>query len=250
MEEWTKDLLEFWYTHVGDPFDITKDLGILRLEFLKQRFKRILNKLKISLNEKSKVLSVLAGTGVDAFALAETYGCRVVCVEYLQSLAEKGKKYAKKNRLRVEFIVGDAKKLVNLIDEKDFDLAILWGNSLPHIDIYSLDKIASQVNQVLADSSPFLLEYFESVYSREYRFVTAEFDQYPMISIHLDFNPMKGCANRLLLCFKENGLCEYIKYPYFTWSPWIVEYVLRKTGFGEVVTIIDEGAYVTAGWKT
>jgi len=249
MCEWTKELLEFWYTHVGDPFDITKDLGIIRLEFLKQRFKSILRKLKVSLDEDSKVLSVLAGTGVDAFALAEIYGCRVVCIEYLKTLAEKGEKYAKKNRLKVEFIVGDARKLLDLIDEKDFDLAILWGNSLPHVDIYSLDTIASQVNRVLAESSPFLLEYFESVYSKEYRLVTAECDRYPMVSIHLEFNPMKGCATRVLLCFRENGLCEYIKYPYFTWSPWIVEYVLRKTGFKEVLTIIDEGAYVTAGWK-
>jgi len=249
VNKWDEKLLEFWYTRVGSPFDITKDLGVLRLELLKHRFQRILNKLKVKLTQESKVLSLFAGTGIDAFALAESYGCRVVCVEKLEKLAKKGEKYARRNKLNVEFIVGDARRLLDLIDEKDFNLALLWGNSVPHIDIYELDSTASQVLDLLADSAPFLIEYFESTYSREYRPVVAEFDKYPTVSIHLDFNPMKGFAERLLLVFKESGLCEYIKYPYYTWSLWIIEYVFRKNGYRDVVTFIDEGAYVTAAFR-
>ena len=105
--------------------------------------------------KKARVLDIGGGLGDNSIFLAEK-GFSVTCMDIARLAIERGKARAKKQKVMVDFRVGDALKLDEYFEEESFDTVIDSGL------FHSLDNderlpFAKQIRRVLVDGGKYFM---------------------------------------------------------------------------------------------
>ncbi len=137
----------------------------------------------------------------------------------------------------------DAKKLD--FPDESFDLVALLGNPLPHLSVYDFDDIVQEAVRVLKPHGVIFVDYADWVKLLHdgYKHVLVE---EPFIQFHVSLNTVKGQVERLFINL-EKGYSFRVKIN--VWSPWIVEFILRKAGFDVKTHYLGTFSVVTVGVK-
>lgn len=217
-------------------YDPRTEVGKKRMEKQKELLEKFLP------IKSGKVLDIGCGMGISSFAL-ENLGFEVIGIDVQEELVEKAKEIAKGLRYNAEFRVMDAKKLD--FPDGSLDLVTLLGNPLPHLSIYDFDEIAQEAFRVLKPNGVLFLEYADWVRLLHDGYKHALVED-PFLSFHVSLNTMKGEVERLFINL-EKGYFFRVKIN--LWSPWIVEFILRKAGFEVETHYLGTFSVVTVGVK-
>ncbi len=204
--------------------------GKQRLESAFKYLPRLLEVAGVNLPANPRVLSLMAGSCIEGIAFAKLYHAEATCVDVQKHLLQKGQKEAKRRRLRVRTISSDVREFEKHV-EGSFDLVTILGSPLPHVSIYDFDKVIVQVGRVLRKKGIFLVEQSDTIFRilPQYRDALVPNLTPPVVNVHHSFSPREGFFQRLLY---SRGRSEVLRV--YLWSPWIVEYMLRKNGFSNV----------------
>lgn len=191
-----------------------------------------------------------AGSCIEGIAVAELYGCSPVCLEIQKTLVRIGKRYAQQHNLEIKAIVSDVSHMDKVVAEREFDLALLWGNSLPHFSIWQTDHIISSVHSKLKPNGILLIEQLENI-SRN--FLQREFTPFVreksiILSIPGQYNAREGKVENIYIETQKNEVHAMARY---LWSPWIIEYMLGVRRKFKCIETVDAGGgvYFIAGFK-
>lgn len=110
------------------------------------------------LKEKGKVLDLACGVGGFSFLLEE-YGFEVVGIDIDDEMIKKAREYAKEKNSKVEFIVGDARKLP--FEDETFDYVLFLGNTTVHFSPKELNEVFKEVKRVLKKDGLFLINFVD-----------------------------------------------------------------------------------------
>ncbi|CAB49184.1 class I SAM-dependent methyltransferase [Pyrococcus abyssi] len=172
-----------------------------------ERFHRIVEvfeKLKDSkLISGSRVLDICAGTGIAGVALAKVLNAKKLTVlDVRREDLDKVEKWMEVAGIDVEVekIVGDAKKVGELVEEHD--VAVLFGLTMPHFNAFDAVKLFAGVASILSENGVFILEETDRVYGIMYLVGYKDFlvetkgKDYTLISVHEGYDPVKGVFKR------------------------------------------------------
>ncbi len=211
-------------------YSVDTKQGKLRLESTIKHLPEMLQAAGISLPKNPKVLCLMAGSCIEGLAFAELYNAEVTCLDLQKQMLLKGLQEARRRKLKLNTVVGDVKELAKKV-KGPFDIVTILGSPLPHFGVFDFDSVVSQVKEVLGKKGTFLVDQSDMVFRimPQYRDAMAPNVKPPVISVHIGFNPREGYFERLLFGKNKQGVFRV-----FLWSPWIVEYVLKKNGFSSV----------------
>lgn len=230
--EWLYSLDELRAYSIG-----TKE-GRQRLETLLKHLPNIMEAADIQLAPRSRVLCLMAGSCIEGIAFAQLYEAQVTCLDLQRRMLAKGEEEARRRKLDLRTIVADIKQLGKYVSGR-FDLVTILGSPLPHINLHDFDRVVGQVLKVLAKRGTFLADQSDLLFRimPQYRDAFVVNLEPPVISVHRSFNPREGYFERLLYSKTRSQVFRV-----YLWSPWIIEYVLKKNGF----TKVDVKSYVDA----
>ncbi len=152
-----------WHMRPSDP------LARERFIVLQEVFRGLVQSRLSGLVESRNVVSVLdvaAGTGIAGAALASVLAgmgkpVRLVVTDARGGDLEFAREWLKlagsKNKVDVETLVADATRLVEKV-EGCFDIALLWGSSIPHFSPWSLALIIAGIRDLQHESSALLID--------------------------------------------------------------------------------------------
>ncbi len=211
-------------------YSVDTKQGKLRLESTIKHLPELLETAGTSLPKNRAVLCLMAGSCIEGLAFAEIYKAEVTCLDLQKQLLLKGLREARRRKLRLKTIVADARELAKKVKDT-FDIVTILGSPLPHLGIFDFDRVVSQVKQVLSEGGTFLIEQSDMVFRimPQYRDAMVPNVNPPVINVHIGFNPREGYFERLLYGRNKQEVSRV-----FLWSPWIIEYVLKKNGFSKV----------------
>ncbi|ALM75400.1 class I SAM-dependent methyltransferase [Thermococcus barophilus] len=189
-----------------------------------------------------KALDVGCGTGISTFALEEL-GFGVIGIDIRKEAIQKAKEIAKERDSKAKFYFMDAKRLE--FESESFDLVALLGSPLPHFSVYDFDEIIREAYRVLKPKGVLVIEYIDTI-KRLYSRRRDVFVEGLLISIYKGFNSVEGLEERFFINL-NNGTTFSVKF--YLWSPWIVEFILRKAGFEVESHYTSERMVVTVGVK-
>ncbi len=204
--------------------------GKQRLEKQSKNIPGLVAAAEIDLPRKSRVLCLMAGSCIEGIVFAEQYSADVTCVDLQQRLLAKGVKEAKRRGLKLRTVVADIRELSTRVKGK-FDLVTILGGPLPHLNIFDFDKIVASILGLLSGRGRLLIEQSDVIFRilPQYRDAFVANLDPPVLNVHLGFNSREGCFERLYL-----GRTKHETFKVYLYSPWIIEYVLRKNGFDKV----------------
>ena len=129
-------------------------------------------------------------------------------------------------------------------ESESFDLVALLGSPLPHFSVYDFDEIIRGVYRVLKPKGVLAIEHADTIKGlcSWYKDIFVEGS---LISIHKDFNFIEGLERFFINL--NNGTTFSVNF--YLWSPWIVEFILRKAGFEVESHYLNERMVVTVGVK-
>ncbi len=172
-----------------------------------------------------RIIDLMAGTGIAGAAIAKSLiGLGIVpeltLVDIRRSDLEKVYQWLRKARIddkvRVEIIESDIKELyLTLEDRRDYyDIALIWGNSAPHLDAWDMVKAYSNISYLLKPNGLLLMEEGDRIYNVLYLMGYKDFliegdtKEGKLANIHSGYDWRRGVFKRyfcLLPGFKEIG---------------------------------------------
>ena len=240
---------DIYYKALPTTWDATSEIGKKRIIGLKETLKKHLP------IKGGRALDVGCGTGISTFALEEL-GFKVIGIDIRKEAIQKAKEVAKErcSKAKLEgrktiknlnaFYFMDAKRLE--FESESFDLVDLLGSPLPHFSVYDFDEIIREAYRVLKPDGVLVIEYADTIKGL-YSWHRDAFVECSLISIHKCFNFIEGLEKRFFINL-NNGTTFSVKF--YLWSPWIVEFILRKAGFEVESYYTSERMMVTVGIKT
>ena len=211
-------------------YSVNTEKGRERLKAFTKHLPNLLDTAGISLPKKPRVLCLFAGSCNEGIAYATAVQADVTCLDLQQRMLLIGKTEARKRRLSIKTVKGDAKNVTDTV-EGPFDLVTIHGSPLPHVDIYDFDQIVQGVGKVLGKNGTFLIEQSDLIFRvlPQYKDAFVANLDPVVVNIHRSFNPAKGFFERLYYSGNRKELFKV-----YLWSPWIMEYVLKKNAFSKV----------------
>lgn len=213
-------------------YSVNTEKGRERLEAFTKHLPNLLDSAGISLPRKARVLCLFAGSCNEGIAYAQTFHADVTCLDLQQRMLAIGRAEATRRKLSIKTVKGDAKDVAKVV-KGPFDLVTIHGSPLPHVDIYEFDQIVQGVAKVLGKNGTFLIEQSDVIFRvlPQYKDAFVANLDPVVVNIHRSFNPVKGFFERLYYSGTRKELFKV-----YLWSPWIIEYVLKKNGFSNVKT--------------
>ncbi len=204
--------------------------GRERLNSVVKHLPEMLEAAGVKLPDKPRILCLMAGACVEGIALAQHYGGEVTCLDVRKEALAQGSREAKRRKLNLRTIIGNAVELSKTTKGK-FDLVTIHGSPLPHLSISDFDQVIMAVKKVLAKNGTFFTEQSDLVFRiiPQYRDAFVSNLNPPVVNVHLRFNARQGYFERLY--YSKN---KHTTFKVHLWSPWIIEYMLKKNGFGKV----------------
>ena len=206
----------------------------------KFRMKKLLRILAEYLEgEKGKVLDIACGMGISTFAL-EKLGFQPVGIDTSKNFIEKAKDIASKRKLSSKFYVKKAQDIDKL--KQTFNTVVFMGNPLPHFTMEELDTTIKKAWNVLNIEGIILFHYMDWVdrLFSSYQRVLVEKNQENkiMLSYHSTLDTVTGAFERVFL-LPDKG--ELFRGRFYVWSPWLLEFVLKKNRFKKIESNNVEG---------
>jgi len=172
---------------------------VIRHEWFEQLLKR----------RSVKVLDVCSGGGVGGFALAKILMDRGVDVELvlidlrledLRNALKFGNMFVPHLRLDVVFM--RAEDLYTM--RRKFDVAMIWGFSMPHFNPWSALRLFASLSSALVKDGLLLVEEVDRMLTIflgvGYRYIHPEgLDAQALVSIHRGYDIVRGVVRRLLI---------------------------------------------------
>ncbi len=172
-----------------------------------------------------RIIDLMAGTGIAGAAIAKSLidlgiTPEFTLVDIRRSDLEKVYQWLRKarieNKVKVELIESDIKELYpTLEDRKDYyDIALIWGNSSPHLDAWDMVKAYSNISYLLKPNGLLLMEEGDRIYNTFYLmgykdfFIEGETKEGKLANIHSGYDWRRGVFKRafyLLPEFREVG---------------------------------------------
>lgn len=204
--------------------------GKARLETLLKQLPSILDAADVKLPPRPRVLCLMAGSCIEGIAFAQLYNAEVLCLDLQKGLLAKGQREARRRKLTLRTIVGNVKELAQHV-EGWFDLITILGSPLPHLNIYDFDEVLAQVRKFLSKKGFFLIDQTDMVFRiiPQYRDAFVPNLRPPVLNIHYGFNPREGYFERLYY-----SRSKHETFKIYLWTPWVIEYMLKKNGFAKV----------------
>ncbi len=137
--------------------------GKERLDSVVKHLPEMLEIAGIALPKKPRVLCLMAGSCVEGIAIAQDYGGEVTCLDLRKEPLAQGAREAKRRKLNLIAVVGDAKELSKYVTGR-FDLVTILGSPLPHLSISDFDQIITEVKRVLSKTGNFLVEQSDLIF--------------------------------------------------------------------------------------
>ena len=215
------------------PYDLARKEGKKRLDSQIHYMPLIFESVHVVLPARARVLSIMAGSCVDAIAIASRYHAEVTCLDLQRKLLVVGAREAGRRKIKLRTIVADARELTRHV-RGSFDLIAAFGSPLVHLSISDLDRVVQEVKKVLAKDGLFVIEQKDMIFGilPQYPGAMVKNLEPIVVSIHRKFNAGEGYFERLYYGKKSHGINRV-----YLWGPWIIDYVLRKNGFSKVETL-------------
>jgi MPBQ/MSBQ methyltransferase len=178
----------------------------------------------------SKVLDLCCGGGAYLFAM-ERAGYQMTGLDIQRSAILEARKIRKKMKSKATLLVGDAKepKFAN----ETFDAVVILGAPFGHFGIGDFEAIANQAYRVLKRKGVMIAEindhvalFLSGMYQRVLYEPARDGDA---VSIHASYNDEEGTFDRIFLGL---DMKKKFKGSFHVWTPWILNYVMKKAGFG------------------
>jgi len=198
--------LEKLYEFLHWPMHPDEESARRRFERIRQVFTNLIEKYIIERKKEISILDLAAGTGIAGVALSKALSDEGVKVELTAvDLREKDlhfvnewiRAYGVKN-IRTNTVVADIRELHRYFRESRYDIAILWGLTMPHFDPFDTVKIFANASYVLKEDGFFLVEESDRVFNILYRtgykdfLVETKTEDYTLISVHEGYNLKRG----------------------------------------------------------
>ncbi len=211
-------------------YSVNTEKGKERLEAFTKHLPSLLDSAGISPPRKARVLCLFAGSCNEGIAYAQAFHADVTCLDLQQRMLAIGRAEATRRKLSIKTVQGDAKDVVKVV-KGPFDLVTIHGSPLPHVDIYDFDQIVEGVGKVLGKKGMLLIEQSDLIFRvlPQYKDAFVANLEPVVVNMHRSFNPAKGFFERLYYSGNKKVLFKV-----YLWSPWIMEYVLKKNGFSNV----------------
>ncbi|NJE08350.1 class I SAM-dependent methyltransferase [Thermococcus sp. M39] len=202
--------LEELYEFLHWPMHPDDEGARKRFEKIVRVFSSLIEDRIIESKEEIAILDLAAGTGIAGVALAKVLGERGVKVELTAvDLREKDlhfvdrwiKAYEVKNA-KANTVTADIRELHRYFEESHYDVAMLWGLTMPHFDPFETIKIFANVSYALKEDGIFLMEESDRVFNILYRvgyrdfLVETKTEEYTLISVHEGYNLKRGTFKR------------------------------------------------------
>ena len=203
-----------WPTDPEDPTAIERFRGIervMRSLLDKGAFNHVLGK------RQARILDVMAASGICGVALARVLASRGVKVsltitDLRKEELDKAPRWLEKAGISIEVElnvgVADAIALPRFLEEGGFDIATVWGSSLPHLDSYELMLLLAGLRELQGKEGVLLVEQASILprilVSNYFRYVLVEGEA---LTIFREYDDFRGMQRRL--AYKLPGL-EYI----------------------------------------
>ncbi|OQX50717.1 MAG: hypothetical protein B5M53_11860 [Candidatus Cloacimonas sp. 4484_209] len=211
----------------------------------KFRMKKFLRILSEYLNmKKGKVLDVGCGMGVSTFAL-EKLGFKPTGVDISKTYIQRAQNIAEKKKLLSKFFLKSAVEIETL--KEAYDAVTFLGNALPHFSIEELDEVIRKAWNVLNIDGIILFHYADWVNilfaSYQKTLVEKNLENKVMLSYHSVIDTTTGSFERLFL-LPESG--ELFRARFHIWSPWIIEFLLKRNRFKRIESHnIENNTWIT-----
>jgi len=214
-------------------YSVNTEKGRERLEAFTKHLPNLLDSARISPPKKARVLCLFAGSCNEGIAYAQAFHADVTCLDLQQRMLALGRAEATRRRLSIKTVKGNAKDVTKVVKGR-FDLVTIHGSPLPHVDIYDFDQIVQGVAKVLGKNGTFLIEQSDLIFRvlPQYKDAFVANLEPVIVNIHRSFNPAKGYFERLYYSGSKRELFKV-----YLWSPWIIEYILKKNGFSSVKVV-------------
>jgi MPBQ/MSBQ methyltransferase len=211
-------------------YSVNTERGRERLESFTQHLPDLLNSAGVSLPKTPRVLCLFGGSCAEGIGYAQAFHADVTCLYFQQRMLAIGRSEARRRGLNVRTVKSDAREVAKAT-KGPFDLVTIHGSPLPHVDINDFDQTVAGVKKVLGDKGTFLIEQSDLIFRvlPQYRDAFVSNLEPVVVNIHRGFNPAKGFFERLYYSGTRKELFKV-----YLWSPWIIEYVLKKNGFSKV----------------
>src|SRR5260370_34276017 len=211
-------------------YSVNTEKGRERLEAFTKHLPNLLDSAGIILPRKARVLCLFSGLCNEGIRCAQAFHAEVTCLDLQQRMLAIGRAEATRRKLSIKTVQGDAKDAAKVV-KGPFDLVTIHGSPLPHVDIYDFDQIVEGVGKVLGKKGMLLIEQSDLIFRvlPQYKDAFVANLEPVVVNMHRSFNPAKGFFERL---YYSGTRKEPFKV--YLWSPWIIEYVLKKNGYPRV----------------
>jgi ubiquinone/menaquinone biosynthesis C-methylase UbiE len=187
----------------------------------------------------SSVLDLCCGGGAYLFSI-EKAGYKMTGLDIQQKMIAQARREARRTKSKATLLVGDAKK--PKFADQTFDAIVFLGAPFGHFSLEEFGTIAEQSFRILKHKGTMIAEvndhfglFLSGMYQRVLYEPSGDKDA---ISIHTRYDPDEGTFNRLFLDLEEN---KKFRGSFRIWSPWILNYIMKKTGF--IAKASEPGAF-------
>jgi len=217
-------------SHIYDPESI-------RGKFRMKKFVRILGEYLDA--KKGKALDVGCAMGISTFAL-EKLGFKPVGIDTSKVFIRKAKDISMRKNLKSKFYQKNATEIDTL--KETFNAILYMGNPLPHFAIDELDTIIRKTWNILNLDGVILFHYWDWIdrLFSSYQRTLVEKNQgnKVMLSYHYALDTVSGAFERIFF-LPERG--DFFRGKFYIWSPWLLEFLLKKNRFKKITSINLEG---------
>jgi D-alanine-D-alanine ligase len=224
---------DWWKKAYGDLYLITNARSVCDENLTKHEVDLIIKFLKPKKNDK--ILDVCCGHGRHSLELTRRGFVNVTGLDYSQTLLEKAKERAKKEKLQVNFDRGDARNLP--YKDNSFDIVINMGNSFAYwLDEEDDKRFLQEVFRVLKPKGKFLMDITDGEYMRKIlkipSYVWHQATDDLFVLRKKEYSPeLKGVVSQEIVLSKEKGLVNDFHYFIRIYTSNEISKLLKNVGF-------------------
>lgn len=204
------DLVEFyrflgWHSRPDDPeararFELIK--GFMRSLISRGVLDEVVG------SGRARILDVMAASGIAGVALAwalASHGIEAEVTvtdlrdEELGMAGEWLRIAGLEDSVRLETLRANATRLPEVLGGREFDIIVLWGSSLPHLDVYDLHLLLAGARELQPRHGVLLIEQFSILprilVNNMFRHMLVEGD---VLTLYREYDDLRGVQRRLV----------------------------------------------------
>jgi len=220
-------MFEEFYADHFNMYDPYGEFGQKRVENLTEFVMRYIDAPKDSL-----FLDIGCGAGISTLAILHN-GYKAVGIDIREDAVELAKKYFRETDVEAELICGDIRKIP--FPNDTFDAAAMLFNPLPHWSMSDFWEIASEINRIIKPGGQLLIEFLDIIDTALAglwkNIIVMSGENGATMHVTSGFNVSEGFVRQT---FIDPGTGKSYNLDMQMWSRWLVDFILKKTGFPDI----------------